>query len=40
MSMQQLGQSVMLWFCFLQEDASHIFVAIVPVVLDSIFKYW
>lgn len=23
-----------------EEDASHIFVAIVPVVLDSIFKYW
>ena len=23
-----------------QEDSSHIFVAIVPVVLDSFFKYW
>ncbi len=25
---------------YVQEDASHIFVAIVPVVLDSFFKYW
>lgn len=29
-----------LCLCSVQEDASHIFVAIVPVVLDSIFKYW
>jgi len=24
----------------LQEDTSHVFVSIVPVVLDSFFKYW
>ena len=24
----------------MQEDISHVFVAIVPVVLDSFFKYW
>ena len=23
-----------------QEDTSHVFVSIVPVVLDSFFKYW